>query len=60
MVHWTFYPVITTLIIGFIWFSYKYLKWASALDKLNQDHLEYLKHAPIEGIHYVKVKEAEI
>ena len=43
MVHWTFYPVMGTLIAGFLVFSYYYLRWARDMDRLNEDHWEYLK-----------------
>ena len=43
MVHWTIYPVIGTVIALFAWFSYYYLRWTRAMDRLNADHFEYLK-----------------
>ena len=47
MVHWTIYPVLGTMLVLFAWFSYYYLRWARAMDRLNEDHWEYLKTARI-------------
>uniref|UniRef100_A0A6M3M3T7 Uncharacterized protein n=1 Tax=viral metagenome TaxID=1070528 RepID=A0A6M3M3T7_9ZZZZ len=53
MVHWTFYPVITAVIIGFLVLSYYYLKWARAMDQMNEDHFEFQKEGVwIEGVTY--------
>ena len=54
MVHWTFYPVMGTLIAGFLVFSYYYLRWTRAMDRMNEDHWEYLKSPGrmIEGVNY--------
>ena len=54
MVHWSVYPVIGTMLILFAWFSYRYLKGARVMDRLNEDHWEYLKSPDRmrEGINY--------
>lgn len=58
MVHWTAYPVIGIMIALFAWFSYRYLRWARAMDRLNEDHWEYLKSPDRmrEGINYFTAK----
>ncbi len=53
MVHWSAYPVITALVAVFAWFSYYYLRWARAMDRINMDHFEFQKQRLwIEGISY--------
>ena len=53
MVHWTIYPVLGTMIALFAWFSYYYLRWARAMDRVNMDHFEFQKQGGwIEGVHY--------
>jgi len=52
MVHWTFYPVMGTTIIGFLIFSCSYLRWAKRMDQLNTDHHQYLKPTPRKGTDY--------
>ena len=53
MVHWTFYPVMGTVIALFAWFSYHYLRWARAMDRINADHFEFQKQGLwIEGVSY--------
>ena len=53
MVHWTIYPVLGIMIALFAWFSYYYLRWARAMDRINADHFEFQKQGGwIEGVHY--------
>ncbi len=47
MVHWTIYPVLGIMIALFAWFSYYYLRRMKAMDRLNEDHWEYLRTARI-------------
>lgn len=48
------YLWIGSLCIVFAWCSYRYLRWARAMDRMNEDHWEYLKSPGrmIEGINY--------
>lgn len=52
--HWTGYVVIGSVTAIFLWFSYYYLRWARTMDRINQDHFEYLRSSgrPREGIDY--------
>ena len=53
MAHWSSYLWLGSLCIVFAWFSYRYLRWARAMDKINADHFEFQKQGLwIEGISY--------
>ena len=61
MVHWTFYPVITVVVGGFLIFSYYYLRWARAMDRVNADHFEFQKQGLWrEGIDYFVAEEIDL